>query len=385
MSDHAVLPPSSAHRWVRCPGSVSVMQLYPEQENEHTAEGTAAHWVAEQVLTSYLSNTDVLVASDFNGSVAPNGVVITEEMVEGAQVYITDVLKIANEYGCLSSLQIEQPVKIDRVHSLNWGTPDLRVFIPERARLIVDDFKFGRKVVEVRENWQLIDYAIGALDEIVGGNGLGDQQITVELRVCQPRAFHPDGPCRSVEMNGADLRNYANQLQTAAEQSQLPEPPTMAGEHCVNCPGAHHCLTLQQAAAGICDRIETLNLSELPPAQLAVEIGYLQKAQKLLNARLDAVEAQALQLSNDGTVVPGYAVGYGRGTFKWDKPDSEVLEMGDLMGIDLRKPEAPITPTQAKKLNVDHAVINCYASKHQGSQRLVRVEETVAARVFSNK
>ena len=61
-----------------------------------------------------------------------------------------------------------------------------------------------------------------------------------------------------------------------------------------------------------------------------------------------------------------------------------MIALGDVLGVDLRKAEAPITPTQAKKLNVDEAVINSYSEKRQGSARLVTDDKTIAGRVFSN-
>jgi len=385
MSEHAILPPSSAHRWVPCPGSVQAEQLYPDVESDESREGTAAHWVAEQVLTSYQSNQDgvnVLMSSDYIDQVAPNGVVINEEMTEGAQMYTRDVLGVCQKGGHLQAMRIEQRVSINRVHELNWGTPDCVVFDVSKLKVYIWDFKFGRVPVEQYENWQIIDYAIGVIDDITGGNGLADQKINVELRIVQPRAFHPEGPCRSWTIPGSDLRGYANQLKASADAAMGIDPPTKAGEHCRHCKASRSCSTLQREGAMIADRVEVLQLHDLSPENTAVELRYLRQAQTLIKERLGALEAQALEQTKNGTVIPGFSIGYGRGSVKWNKPDSEVIALGDLLEIDLKKAVKPITPTQAKLLNVDEAVINSYSKKYQGAARLVTNDKTIAGRLF---
>jgi hypothetical protein len=335
------------------------------------------------VLTSYLPDaTTVLLPSDFEGAEAPNGVLITEEMVDGAEMYVRDVLAVCQKDGLLASMKVEHRVKIERVHPLNWGTADCVIWTP--GRLIVWDFKFGRRAVENHRNWQLMEYAIGALDEVTGGNGMDDQEIVIEMRIVQPRAFHVDGPCRDWKLKGDTLRGYANILSHPAGQSQLDDPPCKAGDHCRDCTASRGCVTLQQAAAGVTDRVETLQLHDLSPQDTAIELRYLRKAQTLLKERLDALESQSLEQSLAGTTIPGFGIGWGRGSTKWIGTDAEVIAMGDLMEVDLRKPEAVCTPTQAKKKNLDEAVINSYSRRYKGSACLVEDDKTIAGRVFSN-
>lgn len=382
---HAILAPSAAHRWVNCPGSVQAEQQYPDSETESAREGTATHEIAAE-LVQRAARAGGWNWSDFDGKAASNGVVFTEEMFEGAVLYAEDVQKRMRDTGVFGgdNLKVEQPVTIPRVHDLNWGTPDCVIWDQKNGRLIVWDFKFGRVPVENRENWQLIEYAIGSIDAIPGMDGLKDQHITVEMRIVQPRAFHPDGVCREWSIQGSDLRGFANQLKHSADVSQQENPPCKSGEWCDNCTAARGCMTLQRETARINDRVETLQLIDLTPEDSAIELRYLRRAQTLLESRLEALEAQALEQIRGGTVVPGFGIGYGRGSLAWNKSDAEVIALGDVLGVDLRKAEAPITPTQAKKLNVDEAVINSYSEKRQGSARLVTDDKTIAGRVFSN-
>lgn len=50
MSKHALLSPSSAHRWCSCPGSVALTKDLPNVSSPYAEEGTRAHRLAELAL-----------------------------------------------------------------------------------------------------------------------------------------------------------------------------------------------------------------------------------------------------------------------------------------------------------------------------------------------
>ena len=50
MSQHALLSPSSAHRWLACAASVAASQGIPDTPSVHAAEGTHAHDIAAMCL-----------------------------------------------------------------------------------------------------------------------------------------------------------------------------------------------------------------------------------------------------------------------------------------------------------------------------------------------
>jgi hypothetical protein len=57
--------------------------------------------------------------------------------------------------------------------------------------------------------------------------------------------------------------------------------------------------------------------------------------------------------------------------------------MGDMMGIDLRKPPAPCTPKQAIAKGIDSAVISQYSETPAGALKLVADNGNKAREVFS--
>ena len=56
---HAKLSPSSAERWMSCPGSVALNEGKDDKGSSYAAEGTAAHELAEKILRGIPQPADV--------------------------------------------------------------------------------------------------------------------------------------------------------------------------------------------------------------------------------------------------------------------------------------------------------------------------------------
>lgn len=343
MSAHAFLAPSSAHRWRFCALSASLEAAYPEAENSLASlEGTAAHWVVQM----RLQGTPVS-----EGVQAPNGVAVTDVMLEAAELMLEDIYKTLGP-DWAQFLVVERRVHMPRVHPThNWGTPDYRAWLRMTnggLKLVIWDFKFGYDIVEAPENWQLIDYAEGCLHE-AGVDGLQDQQIAVDLRVIQPRAPHRQGPVRSWPVRASDLRPYINQLANAAGAAMQPNPvATPTPSACKNCKGRHACEALQRASFAAADQGGRYGAFEMTSHMVGLELRELTRARELLDARVSGLEAQATAAIKAGQVVPFWMLDSVPGRLAWAKPASEVFALGDMLGVQFRKEPEPMTPTQAK-------------------------------------
>lgn len=382
MSAHAFLAPSSAGRWVRCALSASLEAAYPETEaSPSSLEGTAAHWVVQMLLQG------TPVALDMQ---APNGVAVTDEMLEAAVLVRDDILATLGP-DWAKYLVVEQRVQIPRVHPThNWGTPDYRAWSRlnnGRLCLHVWDFKYGHGIVEAFENWQLIDYTAGLLDE-AGINGMTDQETVVDMVVIQPRAFHREGPVRRWRVVASDLRGHINRLSNQAGLAVGANPPAVpTPEGCENCRGRHACEALQRAAYQAADKGQNYGALDLSPHALGLELRALKRSQALLEARVSGLEAEATAKIKRGELVPFWILDSTPGRLAWQKPAAEILALGQMLGLDLAKPQDVITPTQAKALaktaKVSGEIFDAYATRPAGTAKLTFDDGQKARLTFS--
>lgn len=379
MTGHSRLAPSSADRWVQCPASVQLSERFPELvEHPSAAEGDAAHWVAYSMLKTHVPQL---------GDITPNGLSVTEEMLEGGKLWANTIFAICNPHGGLSRVRLEQREQMPSIHPECHGTPDAVIDLAELVGEVhVPDYKFGHGEVEEFENWQTVLYSRGVLDRL-GFDGHMEQHLTLVFTIVQPRCYTSKGPVRQWRVKAAELRGMWNRLHAAADEALGDDPTYRAGPHCEHCPGRRACPALKRIGGAAMDYAGSGMPVELPPEWLGLELQQVERLHGLLGARLEALREQAEFHIRNGGAVPLYALQPGQGSTKWRAEPEELFGLGDLLGVDLRKPAAPITPTQAKtafkKKGLDGSVIDAYSERVPGSLKLVPVNASQARRIFS--
>jgi hypothetical protein len=186
---------------------------------------------------------------DQEGSVPKDAlfsVLIDEEFCEHVQIYLDAIREARNQ---LVGAEHFSEKKVD----LSWivpgmsGTADAVSVEPLGVALGVD-LKFGRGVVvEVGEkagdNVQLSIYALGIIGK---GNPNGIE--TVKIMIVQPRAYHNDGPVRSIEYDVQELLNWGEKvLRPAGEKATRPGAVLNAGSWCRWCDAEAVCPKLRQS------------------------------------------------------------------------------------------------------------------------------------------
>lgn len=369
---HAALAPSDSNRWLNCPGSVSMQKAFPETgPSEASEDGDATHWIAAEVLQGRGPDP-------FVGKTAPNGVIITEEMEESAKVYVEHVNSVVSNLGTVGVV-VEQFTDIPRIHAECGGTPDTWWYDEANAILHIFDLKYGWGIVEPDENTQLICYAIGVMDSIVG---LVDQDTRVWLHIVQPRAPHRFGPCRVWEAMCSDLRGWANQLAAAGIEALGKDPRCISGEHCKNCSAAHVCLANQKAAYNAVDLVDSAEGYQLDNDAAVSEYFVLKRAEAAIKNRLSAREGNLIAKVQSGEHTPGIVLERGQGRAAWSKPIEEVFALGDALKKDLRAPLTAITPAKAKAKGIPVEIVSAYSSTGVTGLKLISADKSFASQAF---
>lgn len=375
--EHSPLAPSSAARRIQCTASTRMEAAVPQVEDSpEAAAGTAAHWGLAEMLHGRV----VAV-----GQIAPNGVFLTEEMIEAAEVMHDDIVRELQPFGLVPSQgTIEQPVAIRRIHAQSWGTPDFRIWVNrpnEKLRLYVYDFKFGHRVVEVFENAQMIEYVAGALDEVRSVHS--DFDVHVIVKIVQPRAPHRDGPVRSWKFNGDAIRGDVNVASAAAHEALGPNAKQRIGPECRDCKARHQCPTLAAAAMNACDLAGAAQPFDLSPDAMALEYRTLQHYQRLMKARITGLEEQLLAIGKSGKRLNGLAIEHGAGRERWTIPDADVIAIGQALGVNVAKPPEALTPKQAVAAGLNPTVLPGIVNRPRGEAQLIEDDGSLARRVFA--
>lgn len=331
--------PSSAGKWVPCPGSATLEQGRPEGDTSAADEGTVAHWIFSLLLTGqgakvpgfgkkfYVLNKEVTPADD-NGDYTAPVITFTQEMFDHVSQYVVDVQnETANQQF------IEQ--KFDMSGLLGYddavGTPDCVQLFDDR--IVIHDLKYGMRRVDAEGNLQLACYAWAVYEAFQEEFLLEEPRFT--LAIHQPRLNVVDIVDYSLE----EMMALWNTISIAAYNTEH-APTTKAGPHCHKhyckaqavCP-AFQAHVLEDMPAEITEDIHKLEASSVGGNNAAMLSTKLSKVEAI-RAWCDAIESEAYTLAVErGESIPGFKVVEGRqGNRKWCS-EEEVTEVLKSMRI----------------------------------------------------
>tara|TARA_R100000951_G_scaffold69004_3_gene58130 strand:- start:676 stop:1809 length:1134 start_codon:yes stop_codon:yes gene_type:complete len=377
-----------------------MLEHFPEKDTEEARDGTAAHWVSAHVLETWKNEggKSPILHAAYLGNSDPDGTIITNEMLEGAEMYADEIAAVM-DFASLADpeawgkLQIEQRVyATEWVHPDNWGTVDAWYYDAATHTLYIWDFKFGFLDIPAFENMQLVDYYAG-IAQGLGINGDTDQTLNVVMQAVQPRCFSSSGPIKEWKVLGSDLRSHINILRTAAAEARGPEPRTISGKQCRYCPARHGCKSAGDAAMAGVDYIHRAHPEILTNDAVSFELATLTDAKKAIEYRLEAMEDEAQSRLSAGQFVPGFKMKVGQGRRKWAKDTAVIQNVGALSGVDLIENPKPVTPFQAEKKLRDagfdkdsiESTLGSLIVTPSSGMKVVKDDGSEARRIFSQQ
>lgn len=361
---HARCAPSAMARTVQCPGSVVLQEQFPDQGDDTASrEGTAAHEVVARTLAGEIVPV---------GSAAENGVLIDQPMLDGAHLML-DNIEATLGPGWPDLVLVEQRLPIGASLGLHvWGTPDVRTIDRWDVPRITWDYKHGHGIVEVYKNLQMLTY-----EELRPKKFVDD----IDVRIVQPRAFHPDGPVRRWTTNATMWAGLYAAIRGAVVEAVGQMPRLRTGPECDHCSARHACPELARVGGRLVDYAKMGQPFDLPPAALGDELNYITQAVAMLEARRSGLDAQATRYITQGHHVPGWELGRSRGSTDWTVPAEHVINMGRLHGLNLAKPAAAVTPRQATEAGFDPDLVRDFSRHNSGAEKLQRASSK-AEQVF---
>lgn len=379
--EHSSIPPSSAHIWGKpdgCTGWAKMAALYPETEKSEAAlEGDASHGVAADLIRAAgRGGLNTPTKANTVGTVAGNGVVISEDMFEGAEVYANDVILMAQEHG-VYNIQVEKKLASPAFHPQAFGTPDSWFYAPKADILPVWDYKFGHLEVEAFQNWQTINYVafIASVQPEI------TDKTKVHIRIVQPRIYRRSGPVREWVVTYGELKPLVATLRGNAHRAMGEGAELRTGKHCKYCQARWACEPARKCGLEYFEMVGQPVPVELPPEALAVQYTAIRRALEALTLLETGYAEQVNSLLRARQAVPGYRLEPTTGKETWTKPLPEVAAMGALMKTDLVK-EAMVTPNQARKLGIPKDIVAQYSGRPKSGFRVAAADNRMQE-VFS--
>ena len=319
---HAKLSASGAKRWLNCPGSVQASELYPSTTSIYAEEGTLAHSVAEETITTgeVSARTKRKIKLFYEEHDELNGSV--EEMLESLDDYIAYVQEEFYDDRRLDPaavLMTEQRVDFSKYVPGGFGTSDVILIRDKRLHII--DLKYGKGVeVSAEDNPQLSLYALGAIDTLESVYDIDE----VVMTIYQPRI----GNVSTAVTTRRELEAWGNDVVIpGAKLAASKDAPMAAGEWCQFCPHKAAC----RERARLLKEMEEYRLRiSLTPE----EIGEILSTGDMVKKFIEDVEKQALADALDGEEIPGWKVVEGRSNRKLAGSEDEIIRRAEDAGFD---------------------------------------------------
>lgn len=364
---HALLSPSSAHRWVRCTPSARLEEQFPDEGSPYAAEGTLAHELAEIKLRRQLQKLTPAQKAAFtkHERLIRDDPGYSAETEEATNRYAELVGDFVNGFKNPPVVAVETRLDLGAWTVDGFGTADCILVGDDVLHVI--DYKHGKGVpVSAADNLQMALYALGAMSLF---EGIYDIR-TVRMSIIQPR-IRADAD--TWETTPEALQRLGKTIATAAKAAYKGDGDYNPGEkQCRFCKAKATC----RARA---DHNVKLAFAAQSPTIAPEEIAeYLRKGADVAKW-LEDLKAHALKLCLEGETVEGLKAVEGRGSREWTDAQAAYKAV-EASGVEhaMLYEEVPLTLAKVEKLMGKkrfEAVAGKYVKKLPGKPALVEEDD----------
>lgn len=324
---------SKLARYMVCAGYMHLDIEEPEA-GDAAKEGTAAGEYLECLLTGKPVPT-----------LASNGVYIDEDM----KFYLNPIAKdIVNR----ASTPVLCETRIDwttRSGIIIKGQYDI-AFVDANGRLCIEDLKYGWGIVEVKENWQIIAYAIG---EVIRRGQMFNE---ISFKIHQPRPHHEDGSTREWIITYAQLLEYKEMIEVRMQELADGLKTFTTSKQCKYCKGAAEaCTAFSRLFYRALEVSTEFHQDSLTDEEIARQLDHIKRAEEVIKIKSDSLAELGVSRIKKGGIIPGYVQVDKFSNRMWKKGMSpEALNL--MTGIDVIE-KTFMSPAKVEKLGVSKELV----------------------------
>lgn len=316
--DHALLSPSSSHRWMSCTPSARLEEHIPGSTSAAAEEGTVAHELAEYALDKYIKGEYMPLLDELP----------VPKEIAANKYYSSEMDKCVTDYVCyvcdifekMEGAKMYLERKFDLTSYVNecFGSCDCAIEGTNILNII--DLKYGKGVqVEAKNNTQLMMYALGVLRSLIPKRQA--EIKTIKMHIAQVRL----GSYEVFEMSARDLTHWGiHVLRPTAEKAWNGQGNTVAGSHCKFCKFKPQCRAQRDA---LVNEFETHGETK---ALTLDEIGDILSKADMFTDWLSSVKSHAVSEALSGKTVKGWKLVEGRSARVITDEDEAVKRLSEL-------------------------------------------------------
>jgi hypothetical protein len=316
-----------------CAGYVFLDVEEPEA-GDAAKEGTAAG----EYLQALLEGKPI-------GPVASNGVYFNDDM----KFYTTP---IASDIHNRAVTHVLCETRIDwQTRSGIWirGQYDA-AFVDDRGYLCIEDLKYGWGIVEVKENWQLLGYAIG---EVIRR---GQAFSHISFKIHQPRPHHEDGTTREWVLSYSELLEYKERIEKRMEEIVNGRKDFQTSPQCKYCKGAAEaCPAFSRLFYRALEVSTEFVQDSLTNEEIARQLDQVKRAEEVIKIKKDSLVELGTSRIKKGGIIPGYVSVQNYGHRTW-KPGVSPESIKIITGKDVIE-KTFMSPAKAEKLGISKEFI----------------------------